>query len=56
MKNMNMKKRYWTIDLQVFAEGEEPGGEGEELNDTSKMVHRSAIRDKIRAKDSSIWI
>lgn len=33
MKNMNMKKRYWTIDLQVFAEGEEPGGEGKETDD-----------------------
>ena len=29
MKNMNMKKRYWNIDLQVFAEG----GEGSEEED-----------------------
>lgn len=33
MKNMNMKKRYWNIDLQVFAEGEDPGGEGSEEED-----------------------
>lgn len=33
MKNMNMKKRYWNIDLQVFAEGEEPGGEESEDED-----------------------
>lgn len=33
MKNMNMKKRYWMIDLQVFAEGDEPGGEGEDTDD-----------------------
>ena len=33
MKNMNMKERYWNIDLQVFAEGEEPGGEGSEEED-----------------------
>lgn len=30
MKNMNMKKRYWTMNLQVFAEGEEPEGEESE--------------------------
>lgn len=33
MKNMNMKKRYWNIDLQVFAEGEETEGEGSEEED-----------------------
>lgn len=33
MKNMNMKKRYWMIDLQVFAEGDESGGEGEDTDD-----------------------
>lgn len=33
MKNMNMKKRYWMIDLQVFAEGDEPGGEGGDSDD-----------------------
>ena len=33
MKNMNMKKRYWNIDLQVFAEGEETEVEGSEEED-----------------------
>ena len=30
MKNMNMKKRYWIMNLQVFAgdgEGDDPGDE-----------------------------
>ena len=35
MKNMNMKKRYWTMNLQVFAEGEggDAGDEGDEGDD-----------------------
>ena len=33
MKNMNMKERYWNIDLQFFAEGEEPEGEEPEEED-----------------------
>ena len=39
MKNMNMKERYWNIDLQLFSEGEEPEG----LNDPLKMVYCSII-------------
>ena len=35
MKNMNMKKRYWTMNLQVFAEGDsgDAGDEGDEGDD-----------------------
>lgn len=35
MKNMNMKKRYWTMNLQVFAEGDGGGAgdEGDECDD-----------------------
>ena len=35
MKNMNMKKRYWTMNLQVFAEGEggDAGDKGDEGDD-----------------------
>ena len=36
MKNMNMKKRYWTMNLQVFAgdgEGDDPGDESGDDDD-----------------------
>lgn len=36
MKNMNMKKRYWIMNLQVFAgdgEGDDPGDESGDDDD-----------------------
>lgn len=33
MKNMNMKKRYWTMNLQIFAEGDDSGDGGDADDD-----------------------